>query len=140
MSAILSDRRARTEVTRRDGDVTLPLIGAARSHSPVTSSDSHEGDWILALIQRAQERVMQQKEAVITLGIDRAQYIRQLQGDGHLSVRRLGLLPEAFWLALVDELRAHFKLDDDSQRLDRALDGLTASVKVIAEIARRGLR
>lgn len=83
---------------------------------------------------------MAQKEALIEMGIDRGQFIRQLQGDGHLSVRRLGLLPQEFWLALIDELRAHFKLDDDSQRLDRALDGLALSVKTIAEIARKGIR
>lgn len=132
------DRRPEP-VTKRECNVTLPLIGEARSHATVTSSDCREGDWILPLIQRAQERVMQQKAAVITMGLDRAQYIRQLQGEGHLSVRRLGLLPQDFWLALIDELREHFKLDDDADRLDRAWDGVHAALKTIQDISRKAV-
>jgi hypothetical protein len=134
MSASLARDRRPVE----DLALDLPLIGATPPRQ--TTVNPIAADWILPLIGRAIDRVMQRKEAAITMGMDQAQMTRQLSGDGHLSIRKLGLMPEAFWLALIDELRAHFKLDDDSQRLDRALDGLTASVKVIAEIARKGLR
>lgn len=141
MSASVAKSTRHVEVTSGDRAVRLPLIGAARSHPTVTSgSESVAGDWILPLIRRAQERVMSQKEALYVIGIDKAQYIRNLNGEGHLSVRRLGLLPEDFWRALIDELRAHFKMDDDSERLARALDGLQSSVTVIADIARKALR
>jgi hypothetical protein len=137
MSAILSDRRAHLKNTSGD----LPLIGAARnSHPTVTSGSDAEGDWILALIKRAQERVMSQKEAVITMGVDKAQYIRSLSGDGHLSVRRLGLLPADFWLALIDELQAHYGIHNDEQQLTRAFDALRASLSVIERVARKGIR
>ena len=129
------------EGTKGRGQVGLPMLGAARTDpTPTVGQTSDGGDWILPLIRRAQERVMSQKDAYLSMGMSKTHYIEQLQGEGHLSVRRLGLLGEDFWLALVDELRAHFHLDDDTQRLDRALDGLSSSVKVIAEIARKGLR
>ena len=46
---------------------------------------------------------------------------------------------EGFWLALMEELRAHFHLDTDAERLDRAMEGLTVSVRVIGEIARKAV-
>jgi hypothetical protein len=77
------------------------------------------------------------KAAAISAQMDKAQLSRQLSGDGHLSVRRLALLPEDFWLALVDELRAYFKLDNDAERLERAFDGVFQSLKVIQDITRK---
>lgn len=137
MAAMVAPAHRHQQVPSGD----LPLIGAARtSHPIVTSSDCDGGDWILPLVRRAQERVMAQKEAVLTMGLDKAQYIRQLGGEGHLSIRRLGLLDEHFWRAFIDELRAHFHMDDDTERLRRALDGLQASVSVIGEIAMKAVR
>lgn len=140
MGAIAPARRTDTEATNGRREVSLPLIGEARTDLTPTSGQSTDGDWILPLIKRAQERVMQQKVAVATMGIAKTQYIENLQGVGHLSVRRLGLMPEDFWLALIDELRAHFRLDSDSERLERALSGLQLSVQVIGEIARKGVQ
>ena len=42
------------------------------------------------------------KAMVEDQGIDRAQFERQLQGEGHLSLKRLGRLPVAFhrWFAV----------------------------------------
>ena len=137
MKAIVPCAPAHREVTTGD----LPLIGVApSSHRAVTPSDDAVGDWILPLVKAAQERVMSQKAAVITMGIDKAQYIRNLQGDGHLSIRRLGMLGEDFWLALIDELRTHFKIDNDADRLERALDGVNACLSVIGQIARKGIK
>lgn len=140
MGATVATRRAVPEVTPSQSQDSLPLIGAARTDRALTASPLPDGDWILPLIKRAQERVMSQKEAVITMGMAKTQYIENLQGVGHLSVRRLGLLGEDFWVALIDELRAHFQLDDDDQQLSRAFDGLRASLGVIERIARKGLR
>lgn len=116
----------------------LPLIGATpRSQQTVNSTD---GAWILPLIVAAVEKSIGHKAAAIDAGIDKAQWSRNLAGDGHLSIRRLGLLGEEFWLALIDELRAHFKLDNDEQQLTRAFDGIRAGLSVIERVARKGIR
>ncbi len=114
------------------------MVGAARTDRALTDGQQ-PGDWILPLIKRAQERVMSQKAAILTMGIAKTQYIENLQGTGHLSVRRLGLMPQEFWVALMDELRAHFHMEDDEDRLRRALDARAACDRVIEEIARKGI-
>lgn len=139
MAAMVSPRRSVTELTKGQPQVSLPLVGAARTDLSLTEGQSADGDWILPLVKRAQERVMSQKEALLTMGMAKNQYIENLHGVGHLSIRRLGLLPEDFWRALIDELRAHYHMDNDADRLRRALDGLQASVSVIGEIAMRAV-
>ncbi len=116
MGSISSARRTQEEVKPLD----LPLMGAVRSsQAPVKSLDA---GWILPLIGQAIDRTMQRKEAAMLLGIDHGQMTRQLSGDGHLSALRLGALPQAFWIALIDELRAHFKLDDPHERVKQAME------------------
>lgn len=140
MAASSAATRTVREATDGRCQVGLPMLGAARTdRTPSVGQDPDGGDWILPLVRRAQERVMSQKAAVLTMGMSKTHYIENLQGVGHLSIRRLGLLGEDFWRALLDEVRAHFGMDDDAARLDRALDGMSASMKVIAEIARKGL-
>jgi hypothetical protein len=127
----VANRQPKHQVNTLD----LPLIGEApRSQQPVNGDDDQ---WILPLITRAIERSVGHKAAAISAQMDKAQLSRQLSGDGHLSVRRLALLPEDFWLALVDELRAYFKLDNDAERLERAFDGVFQSLKVIQDITRK---
>jgi len=117
------------------------LLGAARTdRTPTAGLCEDGGDWILPIVRRAQERVMSQKAAVITMGMSKTHYIEQLQGTGHLSIRRLGLLGEDFWRALIDELREHFGLDNDAERLERALDGLSSCVQVIADVSRKAVQ
>ena len=100
--------------------VELPLMGAVRdSQAPVNLVENR---WILPLVATAIDRTMQRKEAAILLGLDAGQMTRQLQGDGHLSALRLGGLPREFWIALVGELRSHFKLDDPAERVQQAVD------------------
>ena len=139
MSASLARDRRPAPVQRVDPQSTLPLLGAAKGPAQVHTPD---GDWILGLIGKAIERVYAEKKgnAAREMGMDASYLNRLLAADGHLSVRKLGLLPDDFWLALVDELRAHFKVDNDAERLDRALDGIAAGLKVVGEIARKGLR
>jgi hypothetical protein len=138
MSPSLSARRTDAEATRGQREVGLPLMGAVRTDQPLTEGQG--GDWILPLIKRAQEAVMSQKDAVLTMGIAKTQYIENLQGTGHLSVRRLGMLGESFWFALIDELRHYFKVNTDEERLARALQIRQEADRVIEEIAMKGVR
>lgn len=116
MSPMVANAHSPVEGKSRD----LPLIGEVRSsQATVKSGDS---GWILPLIAKAIDRTMQRKEAAILLGIDHAQMTRQLGGDGHLSALRLGGLPQEFWIALIDELRGHYKLDDPQERVRQAMD------------------
>lgn len=120
-----------TEVKTLD----LPLIGATPKGQATVKPV--EAEWILPLIGNAIDRTMQRKEAAILLGLDAGQMTRQLSGDGHLSALRLGAMPQAFWVALIDELRGHFKLDDPSARVQQAMDligrGMAA---LVAEVKR----
>jgi hypothetical protein len=135
MGAILSDRRAQ----RQDNDGDLPLLGEAR-RAQQTHNDDVFPLWFVECCDEALERVMSHKAASITLATDKGNLTRQRKGQAPWDIRRFGALGQDFAEALIDVLRARFKLDNDEDRLNRALDGLTASVKVIAEIARRGLR
>jgi hypothetical protein len=117
------------------------MLGAARTDpTPTLSQELDGGDWILPLIKRAQERVMPQKVAVITMGMSKTQYIENLQGTGHLSVRRMAMLGRDFWTALAEEIRDHFGLVDDAERLQRARELRAKCDEVIDEIARKALR
>lgn len=135
----VAQRLGQMPVQTVDGQSTLPLKRLIDSPIGVQSQD---GDWILPLISNAinASHPGQRTKAARAMEMDPSYMNRLLDADGHLSVRKLGLLPEAFWRALIDELRAHFKLDDDAERLERALDGMQASLSVIGEIARKGVQ
>ena len=111
---------ARPIVQAPDKAFELPLMGAVREGQ--ASINLVENRWILPLIGTAIDRTMQRKEAAMLLGLDAGQMTRQLQGDGHLSALRLGGLPREFWIALVQELRTHFRLDDPAERVQQAVD------------------
>jgi hypothetical protein len=131
MSPSMSRAHAQVEVKHLD----LPLIGAVpNSQAPVKSLDS---GWILPLIGKAIDRTMQRKEAAILLGIDHGQMTRQLSGDGHLSALRLGAMPREFWIALMDELRGHFKLDDPAERVQQAMDLIARGVSALVTEAQK---
>lgn len=138
MADSLRHRRTDAEVTTGQRQVGLPIMGSVRTDRPLT--EGQNGDWILPLIKAAQEAVMSQKDAVLTMGIAKTQYIENLQGVGHLSVRRLGMLGESFWFALIDEVRDYFKVNTDEERLARALQIRQEADRVIEEIARKGVR
>ncbi|MGE0362767.1 MAG: hypothetical protein AB7R67_18790 [Vicinamibacterales bacterium] len=90
-----------------------------RGEGPATFQ-SPDGDWILAVIADAIDASMSRKEAAIRMHLDQSQMTKQLQGDGHLSVRRLGALGDAFWMAMADALRARFDLLDKRQLIAQA--------------------
>lgn len=135
MSAIPSVRRTVREVTDGQEQVGLPMLGAARTDRPLT--ESRNGDWILPLIKRAQERTMSQKAALITMEIAKTQYIDSLNGVGHLSVRKLGLLDQDFWRALIEEIEEHFGLNDYDRQLERALDCMQRGAEQVATLTRQ---
>lgn len=131
MAPSLSARHAQEEVKPFD----LPLIGAVpKGQAPVKALDGH---WILPLIGKAIDRTMQRKEAAILLGIDHGQMTRQLGGDGHLSALRLGGLPQEFWVALIDELRGHFQLDDPAARISQASELITRGLAMFVAETKR---
>ena len=121
---------------QREGkSLDLPLIGAVKaSQAPVKPLD---GAWILPLIGKAIDRTMQRKEAAILLGIDHGQMTRQLSGDGHLSALRLGGLPQEFWVALIDELRSHYQLDDPQARVQQAMDLVSRGMAMLVSEVKR---
>jgi hypothetical protein len=104
----------RTEVNSLD----LPLIGAAPGSQPTVNS--FDGDWILPVLSEAIERTMPKKVAAHAMGIDQGQLSRQLAGDGHLSVRRLGALGEEFWKNLVTALQVHFGILSKQELIEQA--------------------
>ena len=119
-SASMSPSVNRAERQAPVQSTELPLMGAVRDRqAPINLADNR---WILPLIGQAIDRTMQRKEAAILLGLDAGQMTRQLQGDGHLSVLRMGALPREFWIALVQELKAHYRLDDPAERVQQAVD------------------
>jgi hypothetical protein len=131
MAPSLNRHAAQAEVKPLD----LPLIGAVpHSQAPVKSVDA---GWILPLIAKAIDRTMQRKEAAILLGIDHGQMTRQLSGDGHLSALRLGGLPQEFWIALIDELRGHYQLDDPAARVQQAVDLVGRGLSMLVSEVKR---
>lgn len=113
----------------------LPLVGAV----PSLPSTFHPvgGDWVLPLVGQAIDAVMQRKEAAILMGMDASQLTKQLHAEGHLSVRRLGALPERFWLALASELRAHFGLLDRAQMIAQGEALIDRGRQLLAQAAAR---
>src|SRR5690606_7253995 len=104
----------------------------------VTLGDELAGaEWILGCAKRAQEKVMSQKEAVLTMGMDKAQYIRQCNADGHLSLRRLGMLGEDYWRAFCDEVGEFFGWKDDAEQLERAIEIQRAAAARIEQLTRK---
>ena len=131
MPATMRARLGHAEVKPLD----LPLIGATpKSQATVKPV---EAEWILPLIGAAIDRTMQRKEAALLLGLDAGQMTRQLSGDGHLSALRLGAMPQPFWVALIDELRHHFQLDDPSARVQQAMDLIGRGMAALVAEVRR---
>jgi len=131
MPSRMPGRDSRLEVQSLD----LPLIGLAPPGQAAVKPQ--DAEWILPLIGKAIDSTMQRKEAAILMGIDAAQMTRQLNGDGHLSALRLGALPPSFWIALIDGLRHHFKLDDPAARVQQAMDLVGRGMAMLVSEAQR---
>lgn len=138
MRSIVANAAAQREVKASEPRLS-GLIGAVRE-AQATLKPLEGGEWFLGCCERAMDRVGQKKAAALTMGVDAGLLKNQLKGDGHLSARRLGLMGQDFWEALIDELRVHFVLDNDAERLDRAIEGATRCLQQIGQIARKGIK
>jgi hypothetical protein len=103
MSHSVSTGTRRPEVK----SVALPLIGATPGDQS-TVNDVADGMWILPILARALDHTMPRKAAAITMQMDAGQLSRQLAGDGHLSIKRLGALGDAYWRNVLTELQVEF--------------------------------
>jgi hypothetical protein len=52
------------------------------------------------------------EKAALHMGIDKSLLSRQLSGDGHLSIRRLAMLPRDFWRWYMAGLMSEYDLPD----------------------------
>lgn len=85
----------------------------------------------------ALDDTMSRKEAAIVMDLDAAQLTRQGQGDGHLSVRRLGRLGDAYWKNVITRLHIHFGILDRDELIAEA-DRLQDRARALyAQAARR---
>lgn len=91
------------------------------------------GEWLMPLIEQAIDRVMSRKEGAILCGLSESEFSKQVSGaEGKsLNVRKLGALGERFTVALADEIRAHFKLDDPATRIERAAELVTRGLALL---------
>lgn len=122
MAISVSSGTRRPEVNPLD----LPLIGAVpSSQAAVNSAD---GDWILPILMGALDDTMSRKEAAIVMEMDQAQLTRQGSGDGHLSVRRLGKLGDAYWRNVHQRLAVHFGIVSKADLIEQA-DSLSARAR-----------
>lgn len=123
------------EVPEGDRVGTLPLVGAApRRGDWVDAPDSAR--WVLEVASRAIDATLSIKEACLTLGMDKSLLRRQLSGDGHLSLFRMGALPDEFWIEF-----AHGVLDargvvDKHAKLTRGQQLINQGLALVAEATR----
>jgi hypothetical protein len=116
---------------REDKAGDLPLIGATpSSQQPVNDVD---GAWLPRLVGEAVERHMSHKDACFAMGVDKGQLSRQFDGDGHLSAKRVGLLPEAVLIDVADGIKEHYgKGDPRVERRQAAEDAMRAIGRLVA--------
>lgn len=133
----------RSSVTAIDGQVpeqslALPLLGAARS-GQVAGNSLADGLWILPIVGRAIDRCMSRKEAALLLGISEGALSKQIAGaDGKcMNFARFGALGERVAVALADELRSHFKLDDPQERVQQAMELIGRGMAQLVAEAKR---
>lgn len=114
------------------------LIGAVR---PEGKDDGKlvGGEWLLPLVAQAVDRVMSRKEAASLCGLSESEFSKQITGaEGKsLNVRKLGAMGERFLVALADEIRAHFRMDDPHARIERAAELVTRGLALLVSEVKR---
>ena len=119
MGTSVPNRRRLTEVNNGD----LPLIGAVREgQRGVNAVDLAAGQWILDLLKEAIGSACSHKAASSDMGMDKALLTRQLDGDGHLSLRRVGLLPDYVQCSFAGRIQSRYGVDDKATRIERAME------------------
>lgn len=97
------------------------------------------GEWLMPIVERAIDRVMSRKEAAILCGLSEPEFSKQISGaDGKsLNVRKLGALGHPFSVALADEIREFFGLNDPQARIQRSAEMITTGLaQLIGELKR----
>lgn len=123
---------------QEDNAVGLPLIGEARSSQrAVNAVDLSRGQWLMDALRDAIQSAYSHKAASIDMGIDKAQLSRQLDGDGHLSLPRVAVLPPEVLCAWADRIRAHYGVDDRPSRVQMAMELIERGKSMLAaEVSR----
>lgn len=131
-------RRAPDQGEVKHSERRLRGLGFRDASAQETLKDLEGGDWLLAAAESAIDQVMQRKVAASAMKIDAGLMTNQFKGIGHMSLRRVGLLPQDFFEEFIDQIRAHFQMDNDAERLDRAIEGATRCLQQIGQLARKG--
>ena len=115
----VSNRRGHLESNAGD----LPLIGAVpKGQRTVKDVDLAAGQWGLDLLKDAIQSAYSHKAAAIDMGMDKSLLTRQLDGDGHLSLRRVFLLPDYVLDSWAGRIKTKFGCDDKAVRIERAME------------------
>lgn len=135
-----------TRMLKAEGSTVVESL--AQTASSVFNSDADPAplgqfDAASALSIALQRADLSHKEAALTMGLDPAQWSRQLHGDGHISFQRLLRLPRAFWQEFLPLLGAPLRVvvaSEDGE--DAALLRLASVVESFAmlTVRRRALR
>lgn len=139
MASTVASRRGHSEVNDGDPQGTLGLVGEARAAAPSTWSDDEAKAalWFLQIVDRAMERTAPRKVICATMRVDKSLLRRWLDGDGHLSAARLGLLGQDFWLNVAEELRLHFGLIDRAEMAAQGEALIDRGRQLLAKAAHR---
>lgn len=129
MGSSISSRRRLPE----DNTGELPLIGAVRDRQRgVNDVDLSAGQWGLDLLKEAIQFAYSHKAASIDMGMDKSLLTRQLDGDGHLSVRRVFLLPDYVVESWAGRIHSKFGKDDKATRIERGLELIEKGRSILA--------
>jgi hypothetical protein len=138
MPETFAQPRRPLEVPEGDLQGTLGLVGAVPpSDGAWTGERARAAGWILRLIDEAMTATSQRKVVCATIGVDKSLLRRQLDLDGHLSVWRLGALPDTFWLNLASAIREHFGMLDREELIAEADALADRARQLYAKAARR---
>lgn len=119
MTASVPSRRRLSE----DNTGDLPLMGAVpQGQRGVNSVDLSAGQWGLDLLKEAINSAYSHKAAAIDMGMDKSLLSRQLDGDGHLSLRRVFVLPDYVICSWTGRIQTRFGVDDKAIRIERAME------------------
>jgi hypothetical protein len=129
----------RGEVAAEQTSPALPLIGMVRGSTAKDTSAAERGRWVLPVAVQAIDRVMARKEAAILMGVSESKLSDLLKGvdDKSVSLLKLGALGDAFWIALIDELRAYYKLDDPQERVRQAMELVQRGITLLVTEAQK---
>lgn len=117
-----------------------PLIGALPTpRKGQEDGNLVAGEWLIALVGNAIDRCMSRKEAAILLNLSEPELSKQLAGvDGKsLNVRRLGALGERVNVALADEIRNFYGLNDPAIVTAQATELITRGLAMFVAGAKR---